>query len=233
MSYETPSTTYPGITGTGGLLDQIPGADLTARSRGSDDDLGPISTAAAQDLARAVSRAQTQQVGNDGDTGFITSNGGTVTTVAVQIDMTAGRAVVDGVPGKITALNDFAILGTSAAKCVNHDGTAGTIPSADGKTKAAAVCIVVINGALDFRVVLGAEANNGAQVAPTITTCRDALADANPAISGLRVGAGLIVQRFTVARGSGTTITLTHADPAATESLWAERMGAGAFWAEV
>lgn len=231
MSYGTPSTTYPGVTGTGGLLDQIPGAELEARSRGSNDDLGPISTAAAQDLARSVSRAMTLQVGTDGDTGFITSDGAAVSTTAVQIDMTAGRAVVDGVPGKITALNDFAILGTSAAKCINHDGTAGTIPSANGKTKAAAVCIVVISGALDFRVVLGAEANDGAQVAPTITTCRDALAAAG--ISGLREGAGLIVQRFTIARGASTTITLAHGAPGSDAALWAERMGKGAFWAEV
>lgn len=234
MSYDTASTTYPGITGTDGLLDQIPGPlfdDDPNRSVGSTDDQGLASRAALQDLARSVSRAMTMQIGTDGDTGFVTSDGGTVTTVAVQIDMTAGRAVVDGVPGKITALNDFAILGTSAAKCINHDGTTGSLPSANGKTKAAALCIVVISGALDFRVVLGAEADDGAQVAPTITTCRDALAAAS--ISGLREGAGLIVQRFTVARGASTTITLAHGAPSSDAALWAERMGKGAFWAEV
>jgi hypothetical protein len=173
----------------------------------------------------------TMQIGNDGDTGFITTDGGTVTTTVVQIDMTAGRAVVDGVPGKVAALNDFAILGTAAAKCIGPTGAAGVIPTANGKTKDAALCIVVINGALDFRVVLGAEANDGAQVPPTVDDCRDALIAA--AITDLREGVGLIVQRFTIARGAGTTITLTHGAPSSTAALWAERMGKGAFWAEV
>lgn len=234
MSYDTASTAYPGITGTDSLLDQIPGplfADDPNRSTGSTDDQGLASRAALQDLARSVSRAMTMQIGTDGDTGFVTSDGGTVNTTAVQINMTAGRAVVDGVPGKIAALTNFAILGTGAAKCIGPTGAAGVIPTANGKTKAAALCIVVISGALDFRVVLGAEANDGAQVAPTAADCRDALALA--AISGLRVGAGLIVQRFTVARGASTTITLTHGAPSSDAALWAERMGKGAFWAEV
>jgi len=231
MSYQTPSTAYPGLTGGDSLLDQIPGAVLDARSRGSDDDLGPASTAALQDMARAVSRAMTHQIGTDGDTGFVTSNGGTVSTVACQINMTAGRARVDGVAGKIAALTNFAILGTSAAKCIDLDGAAGTYPSADGKTKRAALCIVVISGALDFRVVLGAEADDGAEVPPTVAQCRDALAAAG--ISGLRAGVGLVVQRLKIARGASTTVTLTHGAPASDDALWAERMGAGAFWAEV
>lgn len=230
MSYTTPSTAYPGITGTGGLLDQIPGDELEARSRGSNDDLGPISTAAAQDLARAVSRAMTRVIGT-GDTGGVTSDGGTVTTVAVQINMTACPAIVDGVPGKVAALTNFAILGTSAAKCIDPAGAAGVIPSANGKTKAAALVLIVVSGALDFRVVLGAEADDGAQVAPTVAVCKAALAAAN--ISGMREGVGLIAQRFTIARGASTTITLAHGAPSSTESLWAERMGAGSFWASV
>lgn len=231
MSYTTPSTAYPGLTGDDSLLDQIPGDVLSERSRGSNDDLGPASTAALQDLARAVSRAMTHQIGTDGDTGFVTSDGGTVTTTAVQIDMTAGRARVDGVAGKISALNDFAILGTGAAKCLDLDGTAGTLPSAEGKTKDAALCIVVIDGALDFRVVLGDEADDTEQVPPTVAECRDALIAA--AITDLREGVGLVVQRFTIARGAATTITLTHGAPGSDADLWAERMGAGAFWAEV
>ena len=230
MSYATQSTAYPGLTGDDSLLDQIPGDELLSRSRGSNDDLGPASTAALQDIARAVSRAMTHVVGT-GDTGGVTSDGGTVSTTAVQINMTACPALVDSVPGKVAALTNFAILGTSAAKCIDLAGAAGVIPTANGKTKDAALCLIVVNGALDFRVVVGAEANDGSQVPPTVAQCKAALAAAN--ISGMRAGVGLIVQRFTIARGASTTITLTHGAPSSTEALWKERMGTGSFWAEV
>ena len=90
---------------------------------------------------------------------------------------------------------------------------------------------MVISGALDFRVVLGDEDDDGDEVPPTVAQCRDALAAAG--ISGLRAGVGLVVQRIKIARGASTTVTLTHGAPSSDDALWAERMGAGAFWAEV
>lgn len=210
-------------TTTRGLLNEIPGQDLLGRSRGSTDGLSNIRVESYQDLARFVLCILNTTILGAINTGGITTNGGTVDTTAIQINMTTFDCKLGGFFARHAALTNQAIFGAGAwAKTIKLDGTAAVMPSAEGKTlEAALVAVRLANGNADLWLVCGAEANDASQVAPTAAQIQAALAAA--AISTRDPSVGLIVTRIKVARGATTTITLTHGAPSSTATLEAER----------
>jgi len=218
-------------TTTRALLNEIPGQDLSGRSRGSTTGLSNIRVESYQDLARFVLCILNTTILGAINTGGISSNGGTVDTTAIQINLTTFDCKLGGFFARQAALTNQAIFGTGAwSKSINLDGTAAVIPTANGKTKAAAlVAVRLASGAADLWLVCGPEANDGAQVAPTAAQIQAALAAA--AISTRDPSVALIVTRIVIARGASTTITLTHGAPSSTASLEAERRQ-GCVWPE-
>lgn len=210
-------------TTTRGLLNEIPGQDLLGKSRQDTTGLTPIRAESYQDFARFVLCILHTTILGAINTGGISSSGGTVDTTAVQINLTTFDCKLGGFFARQAALTNQPIFGTGAwTKSINLDGTDAVIPTANGKTKAAAlVAVRLANGDADLWLVCGAEANNGAEVAPTAAQIQAALAA--KAISTRDPSIALIVTRLTIARGAGTTITLTHGAPSSTASLEAER----------
>lgn len=213
------------------LLNALPGQALRGRSRGSSDDLGPISTAALQDFMRYIVCYRDCTILGALNTGGISSNGATVNTTAIQIDLTTCDILLGGRPCRITALNDQPVFGSGAwARTLGLDGEAAVMPSAEGKTLEAALVAVLVEGAAVLYLICGDEADDGEQVAPTEAQIQTALelaaiADRDPTV-------GLIITRIKWARGATTTVTATHGDPAATASLAHERHH-GCIWPEV
>lgn len=214
-----------------GVLNEIPGQELSGLSRGSTTGLTPVSAEKLQDAMRFIICINLTFILGAINTGGISSDGGTVDTSAVQINLTTFDCKLGGFFARQAALTNQAIFGTGAwSKSINLDGTAAVIPTANGKTKAAAlVAVRLASGAADLWLVCGAEANNGAQVAPTAAQIQAALAAA--AISTRDPSVALIVTRIVIARGASTTITLTHGAPSSTASLEAERRQ-GCVWPE-
>lgn len=212
------------------LLNEIPGQDLSGRSRESTTGLTPIRAASYQDLARYLICYMGCRVLGALNSGGISTNGATVNTTAIQIDLTTCDILLGGRPYRVTALNDQPIFGTSAwARTIDLLGQAETMPSAEGKTLEGALVAVLVDGAAVLYFVCGAEDDDGEQVAPTEAQIQTALDLA--AIAGRDPTVGLILTRIKVARGATTTITLTHGDPAATAALALERHH-GCVWPE-
>lgn len=212
------------------LLHAIPGQAMQARSVGSDDDLGLSSRQSLQDLARHLICFAGCTLLGAINTGGISSNGGTVDTTAIQINLTTCDILLGGRHCRITALTNQAVFGTGAwARTLGLDGAAAVMPSAEGKTIEAALVAVLVSGAAVLYLVCGAEANDGVQVAPTAAQVQAALAAAE--IANRDPTVGLIITRLKVARGATTTITLTHGAPSSTASLEAERHH-GCVWPE-
>lgn len=204
------------------LLHALPGQAMQGRSVGSDDDLGLTSRAALQDLARYLVCYRDCTILGAINTGGISSNGGTVDTTAIQIDLTTCDILLGGRHCRIDALNDQPIFGSGAwARSLGLDGEAAVMPSANGKTMEAALVAVLVNGAAVLYLICGDEDDDGSQAAPTEAQIQAALAAAE--IPDRDPTVGLIITRLKIARGASTTITLTHGAPSSTASLEAER----------
>lgn len=175
--------------------------------------------------ALGVTPNQVIQAGTDvltPATSLLPSNGGTMTTAQYQIDMTVGDVQIDGVYGRLAALNDVSILGTGQS--ANSYTLAGGVPvvlTADGKTRWVVVVVGLVAGVATRFYIWGAEANDGSEVAPTGAQCRAALVLAAP--TDLDLTALLVVARIKVKRVATDTITYTVTDPAVTAALEAER----------
>lgn len=210
------------------LLNALPGQALQGRSR---TDQARLSVAALQDFMRYIVCYRDCTILGALNTGGISTNGATVNTTAIQIDLTTCDILLGGRPCRIAALNDQPVFGSGAwARTLNLEGEAAEMPSAEGKTLEAALVAVLVAGEAVLYLICGAEDDDGDQVAPTEAQIQTALelaaiADRDPTV-------GLILTRIKVARGATTTITLTHGDPAATASLAHERHH-GCIWPEV
>lgn len=213
------------------LLNEIPGQDLSGRSRGSTTGLSNIRVESYQDLARYLICFMGCHILGTINTGGISSNGGTVDTTAVQINLTTFDCMLGGRHYRQAALTNQAVFGTGAwTKSIDLEGEAAVIPSANGKTfEAALVAVALTTGSLALYLVCGDEDDDGDQVAPTAAQIQAALAAAE--IEDRDPTLGLIITRIKVARGASTTITLTHGAPSSTASLEAERHQ-GCVWPE-
>ena len=213
-----------------GLLNEIPGQDLSGRSRESVTGLTPIRAEAYQDLARFLLCVINTTLLGAVNTGGVVSDGGTVTTTAIQINMTTFDCRLGGFFARHAALTNQAIFGTGAwAKSIKLDGTAASMPSENGKSmRVALVAVRLANGNADLWLVCGAEANDAAEVAPTAAQIQTALA--LKAISTRDSTCALIINRFKIAR-SGGNITMTHPTLSSDAALEAERRE-GCVWPE-
>lgn len=206
-------------------LDRWPGPIIQDRNGGRDR----IVAAVDYDSVRALQReviAGASRVERDDDTGLLIADGASQTIAQYEFDASAGVATVAGFTDRLAALNDQPFIGTDEwAKSFALDGSAAAVLSADGKTYDAALCVVLIDNAgtrsLDWAFVVGAEADDGDEAAPTGQQIRDALGAATYA--NLDPNAFLVVGRVKIQRVAVDTITTTITDPASDDDLLNER----------
>ncbi len=161
-----------------------------------------------KDLYRALSRV----LG-----GLQSADGASQTTTVYQIDATAGHVLLGGVSGTIAALDDKDLLNPAHIKSYRLNGTAPVALTADGKTYAVALCVFLVSGTPALRAIFGAEANDGAEVAPTVAQCFSAMKAA--AEAGYKGTPGLLVGRIKIQRVATNTITMTHSNVGTTAEL--------------
>lgn len=176
------------------------------------------------DTALALLKTNTRALG--ADTTLLTSNGASVTTAVIQIDLATGDCLVAGEYKRFAALNDQPIVGTAAwTKSFKLNGTAAAVLSADAKDYQIAIVVVNVADVPTLYAVFGAEAATGAAVDPTAAQIHAALAAA--AVADMDTTAVLVIGRILAARAAGA-VALTHTNPgtagAAGDALKAERI---------
>jgi len=183
---------------------------------------GPVGYAEAQaDVRDNIERDTRFELASD--TALLPANPTTANTIALyRADYTAGALRVGGVYKRFAAGTDQKFLdGSPDIPSYNLDGSTITALSADGKTYWFALVAVLVAGTPSLRGVVGAEADNGAEVPLTAQQIRDALGAAS--IADVDADAFLVLARIKVQRVATDTITLTHTDPASDDALAAER----------
>lgn len=209
------------------LLERLPHPEIP----GPPADSEPVRVAAGE--ARALVNAALSRLLPHSDTALISSDPTTPSTIAIyRIQYAAGALLVGGVYKRFAAADDVIFLGAGATlDAYALDGSAAAVLTADGQTCWAALCAIVVDGAVQLVVVLGDEAADGAEVAPDAQAISDALVAAEIADHQPKAG-GLVLARWKVQREAVDTITYTHTDPASNDALAGER-AAGSLFAVV
>lgn len=203
-----------------GIADLATATTAALALKASAADLDTAEAAAAAAAIKAI-RGATHVT--DGDTSLLTADGASLIITQYEIDLSAGGVLIDGTFGQIAALADQPIVGTDAwLKSFKLTGAAATVLSADGKTYDVALCVFRLDGVPTVYAIFGAEANDGAEVAPTGAQCRAALVLAD--IEDLDLSVGLVIARFKIQREAVDTITATHVAAATDAALKAERV---------
>jgi len=201
------------------LLADILG-DHTAGPHGTD---GMISRQAVRNLIQAHHVDVMGKLGSRCIAGGQTSDGGNLAIDLYDIDMTALRVMVGGVPALVAALDDAVYIGAGqSVTSYKLDGTAAAVLTADGKTFEAALVAILVDGDIELRVVCGDEANDGSEVAPTAAQIKAALVAAG--ITDHDTTVGVVVCRMLVKRVAVDTMTVTHRNIDTYETLAEERM---------
>ncbi len=170
---------------------------------------------------REIARSLTKVTG--ADTTLLTSDGGTISITAYEVDLATGGVLIGGMYKTIAALANKDLLDPADVVCVDLDGVAAVAITADGKDVEVAMCAVVVNGAVVVRGVFGAEAATGAAVAPTAAQCAAALAlyaEAHYLPSEL----GIVFARILIDRAATDTVSMTHTAAASDGDLKGERL---------
>lgn len=221
------------------LLNQIPGQDLSGRSRESTTGLTPIRAESYQDLARYLVCYMGCRV-LTGHSSLLCANGATLSDVEIELDCSTGDVLLGGRFYRVPVASDVPVGTGVFATVINTAGAeiesaTPVLPSATGKTLRLVVCLVALTtGAAQFVIVRGTEANDTTEVEPTEATVQTALKAAFAAglIPDGDPTLGLIVGRIKVARtfsDPNIVITLTHTAPASNAALENERQH-GCIW---
>lgn len=147
------------------------------------------------------------------DTDLKTSDGGTVDSTTVSIDVSAGQMLCNKVAKHFAAVNDQAILGAGVwARSYKAGGVAATMVSASNDCYCA---LVAINdgGTIQMHAVFAPEAPTGTAVGYTPAQIEVVLLAA-----GI-TGVGTIIGLIKLARDAGANVVLTHENPATSEGL--------------
>lgn len=204
-----------------------PGAAL-GRRKASKDGINYAHQPSLKQMAREQLEIDSRVEG--ADSALLSSDGAGTSITAYEIDLTTGIARVGGKMTSLPALNDEEIVGAGQwAKSYALDGEAPAVLSADGKTYEAAIVAILAGDPLvvDHAIVVGAEAADGAEVAPTEQQIRDALEAATTRetspllLSDLAVF--LVVGRIKIQREAVDTIAMTHTAAASDAALKIER----------
>jgi len=172
------------------------------------------------DLVRDVIRALTRVIG--ADTAVKTADGGTISATVIQIDQAAGAVQIAGIHKRAALLNDQSIVGTAAwAKSFKTTGAAAAVLSADEKDYEIAMVWVLKDGVPTEYAIFGPEADTGEAEAPTIAQIRAGLKASG--VTGLDTDFILVSGRILAARDDESAVALTHLDPAADDTLNADR----------
>lgn len=194
--------------------------DHTAGPQGSD---GMISRQAVRNLIQAHHIDVLGKLGSRCIGGGQTSDGGNLAVDLYDVDMTALKVMVGGVPAFVAALDDVVMIGAGAS-LVSYalDGTAAVVLTADGKCCECAIVAILVNGDVELRAVFSDEEDGTTPTAPTSAEIKAALAAA--AIADHDATSGVIVARIKIIREATNTMTLTHRNIDTYEALAEERM---------
>lgn len=134
------------------------------------------------------------------------------TLTTYRINLPAIEVLVDGVYARYASAADQKIIDTPDIPSYDLAGAAGVAIATDNTDVDFALVAILVNGAVDLRVIFGAEAATGTSVGPTAQEIRTALAAA--VIANHDPTVFVILGRATVARGAGALTGLTGVDPA-------------------
>lgn len=155
--------------------------------------------------------------------GGIMSLGGNKTIALYDFDTTICDVIIGDVFAELPALNDTVLIGAGAwAKSFDLAGAPAVVLTADGQTYAFALVCYNISGTPTLYAVFGAEAADGAEVAPTVSQINSAMAAA--AVVGMDLTTGLILGRAKIQRTAVDTISLTVVDPTTDDAHRGERL---------
>jgi hypothetical protein len=157
------------------------------------------------------------------DASVLAADGTTPSTTAIlRMDLSAGEVLVGGDWLNQGALSDTVLIGAGTwAKSFKLDGTTAVVLTADGKTYWYVLVAVPVALTPALYAIFGAEANDGAEVAPTAEQIIAALTAALGAT--YKPEFGVILNRVKVQRAGGV-ITVTATDPAVNAALKGERL---------
>lgn len=203
------------------ILAELPPSEFAGRqgghsgvSRQKTQTLRDMFVTLRKDTYRNQTRVITGVVGDDA------TESDTITDYYLKY--TTGDIMIKGVVDHLVAADDQKFIGSAAdITAYDLDGTAGTALSADGKTYWAVLVAILVSGAIQLRVVLGAEAADAAEVAVTPAQILSALTDAS--IAGADLEVYQVIHRFKIQRVATDTITKTFTSTSTDDGLVGER----------
>lgn len=139
-------------------------------------------------------------IGNSVRVGMIAAAGSTPSVIAdYNLDLTAGEAFINAKHFITAALTDWDYIGNGYDGSNSTPESAAAVLSADGKTYWGVLVLRYNGGSPELKMVLGAEADDGEEVAPTTAEITNAVDE----------GTWLEVARVKVQRVAVDTITET------------------------
>jgi len=163
-----------------------------------------------------------------GNTGLQTSDGASQIITEYEINYSAGSVMIDGVNTYFPAATNLVILGTETLPSYTIAGADPVALTADGQTFIFSLIACIVSGATVLRGIFGAEAADGAEVAPTDAQIKAGL-EASADGANLTKSAFVKVGEMTIQRTAVDTMVFTHVN-GVTNSALAGRRSVGTLW---
>lgn len=195
------------------LLDQYP--DQRERNAGASE----ADYQRDRDQVQTMHRWSREYAGTRAVSGGQSADGGTQTIAVYQVDVSEAALIVGCVAEVVAAQDDQDLL--ADIPCYELDGTPMVALTADGQTYDLALCAILVDGSIEYHGVVGPEAADGGEVAPTTSQIRAALIAAD--ITDHDQTVGLVVGRIKIQRVATDTITMTHTNVSTNLALALER----------